>query len=130
MSFTKKDRKIQSGSGNNIPQKTATVPLGSGRFATIVAEALHREFGGMNAAVKIVVGLTQANERAVKNWFSAKNAPAGRHLVTLMRHSDEVLETFLLLAGRKDLLTAKKFSDAQRIVQKMMEFLADLHAEK
>jgi hypothetical protein len=31
--------------------------------------------------VKTVVGLTGANERAVKNWFQAKNGPSGEFLM-------------------------------------------------
>jgi hypothetical protein len=130
MSLTKKDRKIQIDSGKTILEFDISGPLSSSKFATIVADALHREFGGTNAAVKIVVGFTQANERAVKNWFTAKNAPDGAHLVALARHSDAVLETFLLLAGRKDLLTAKIFGDTRDKVQQMLQLLADMRPEK
>jgi hypothetical protein len=49
----------------------------SGRFPGAIAAALHREYGATHAAVKTVVGLTGANERAVKNWFKAKNGPSG-----------------------------------------------------
>jgi hypothetical protein len=129
MSFTKKDRNIQSESGKLIPEHQIDAPVGSARFSAIVAEALQREFGATNAAVKIVVGFTHANERAVKNWFEAKNAPAGRHLISLVRHSDAMLETFLLLAGRKDLVTVKKFSDVREKVQEMLHLLADLHPD-
>src|SRR5437867_750211 len=58
MSFTKKDRRIRSISGITFP---------SGSFAGAIAAALHREYGATHAAVKTVVGLTGANERAVKN---------------------------------------------------------------
>lgn len=128
MSFTKRDRKIQSESGKFIPAQQTDSTIGSGRFAGIVAEALRRDFGATNAAVKIVVGFTHANERAVKNWFEAKNAPAGPHLISLVRHSDAMLETFLLLAGRKDLLTVKKFSDVRQKLREMLRLLADLES--
>ena len=36
----------------------------------------------------------------MKNWFDAKNGPSGEFLIALCAHSDEVLETFLLMAGR------------------------------
>jgi len=57
MSPTKRVRKNQSSLGKEIPD---------GRFAQVIADALHREFGETHAAVKTVVGLTKANERAVK----------------------------------------------------------------
>ena len=76
--------------------------------------------------MKNVVAATHANERAVKNWLSAKNAPAGPHLVALMRHSDQVLETFLLLADRKDLLKRKKLSDFSKILEQIRKLISDL----
>src|SRR5882757_9348165 len=54
MSPTKRVRKNQSSLGKEIPD---------GRFAQVIADALHREFGETHAAVKTVVGLTKANER-------------------------------------------------------------------
>ena len=48
----------------------------------------------------MVVQLTGANDRTVRNWFEAKNGPSGELLVALCRHSDEVLDTVLRLAGR------------------------------
>jgi hypothetical protein len=44
----------------------------------------------------------------------------------LMRHSNEVLETILILAGRKDLLTAKKLLDARQKLDKILKLTADL----
>lgn len=118
MSFTGKDRKIRSRSGRGFPDEEP--PKG---FATLVALALHREFGVSPAAVKSVADLARANERAVKNWFDAKNAPNGIYLVRLMANSDEVLETVLKLAGRRDLLIAKKVRDAR---QELRELLLEL----
>ncbi|MBR0968508.1 hypothetical protein JQ554_30520 [Bradyrhizobium diazoefficiens] len=117
MSPTKKDRNNRSSSGKEIPD---------GRFAQIIADALHREFGDTHAAIKTVVGLTKANERAVKNWFMAKNGPTGQHLVDLVRTSDEVLEAVLLLSGRRDLVIAKKLSDSKQVLAKMLRLIGDL----
>ena len=126
MSRTKKDRNIQSKSGKEFPADDMKAPLASSQFAAIIADALRREFGGTNSAVKVVVGFTHANERAVKNWFSAKNGPGGSHLVALMRHSEEVFETLLILAGRRHLLTVKKISDVRVKVQQMLELLDEI----
>jgi hypothetical protein len=121
MSRTKKDRKIQPESGNIIPRPRFEGPLGSDRFAKIVSEALRREFDGTHSSVKMVVRLTNANERAVKNWFLAKNAPSGVFLIALMRHSDEILEACLALAGREELLTTKKVIDVKRQLEDVLE---------
>jgi len=126
MSFAKKGRNIRSGIGKEFPGAEVQAPLGSGRFAAIIADALHREFGETHAAVKLVASFTHANERAVKNWFAAKNGPGGPHLITLMRHSEEVFEAFIVLAGRQDLLTIKKFSEARATLQEMLRLLDEL----
>jgi len=114
MSLTKKDRIIQSISGITFP---------AGRFAGSIAAALHREYGATHAAVKTVVGLTGANERAVKNWFEAKNGPSGESLVALCRHSDAVLETFLLMTGREEQVKAKKIVDATKKLRELLDLL-------
>lgn len=124
MSPPKMDRKIQLSNGKINTDSNSEI--GSAEFARKIAEALHREFGETHAAVKKVVALTKANERAVKNWFSAKNGPTGRHLVDLIRSSDEVLEAVLRMSGRNDLIVAKKFGDSRRTLQKMLQLIRDL----
>jgi hypothetical protein len=119
MSLTKKDRIDQSISGTSFP---------SGRFAAAIAHALHHEYGATHAAVKTVVGLTGANERAVKNWFEARNGPSGESLITLCRHSDEVLETFLLMAGRGEQVKAKKIVDATKGLRDLLRLLDELQS--
>jgi hypothetical protein len=112
-------------SGKNIPD-LLNDDIANGRFAQVIADALHRDFGETHAAVKTVVGLTKANERAVKNWFTAKNGPTGRHLVDLVRTSDEVLEAILLMSGRRELVVAKKLADSKQVLIKMVKLIADL----
>jgi hypothetical protein len=116
MSLTKKDRIIRSVSGITFPP---------GGFASAIAAALRREYGGTHASVKTVVSLTGANERAVKNWFDAKNAPSAEFLVALSRHSGEVFETFLLMAGRVEHVKARRIADA---TSKLREILVLLDA--
>ena len=119
MSLTKKDRIIRSVSGITVP---------SGRLADAIASALHREYGATHPAIKTVVELTGANERAVKNWFDAKNAPSGESLVALCRHSDTVLETFLVMAGREEQVKAKKIVDATKKFRELLKLLDDLQS--
>lgn len=117
MSFVKSDRTNRS-----IPGKT----LHSERFSDAIARALHREFDHTHAAVKTVVALTGANERAVRNWFDAKNGPNGEFLIALCRHSDQVLETFLLLAGRTEHVKAKKVVEAKQKLREILALVSEL----
>jgi hypothetical protein len=120
MSFAKDDRKNQPIHGKS---------LHSERFSEAIARALHREFDQTNSAIKTVVALTGANERAVRNWFEAKNGPNGEYLIALCRHSDQVLETFLLLAGRRDHLRARTLVRAKDTLQEMLVLLSELESE-
>lgn len=123
MSSTKSDRRIQPPSGNIFP----TIPQSAGPgFATLIASALRRGFGNNNGAVKTVVALTGANERAVKNWFAAKNGPSGEHLISLLQHSDDVLETVLLMACRSELVTAKKLVDAKHKLSQIIKIIDEI----
>jgi hypothetical protein len=124
MSPPKKDRKCQPLNGNR--NGTISNEIGSAEFAREISEALHRDFGETHAAVKTVVALTKANERAVKNWFSAKNGPTGRHLVDLVRSSDEVLEAVLRMSGRNDLIVTKKLADSKQTLLKMLRLIGEL----
>jgi len=117
MSLTKKDRIVRSVSGITFP------PDG---FAGAIAAALRREYGATHASVKTVVLLTGSNERAVKNWFDAKNAPSAESLVALSRHSGEVFETFLLMAGRVEHVRAKKIADATSKLREILVLLDGL----
>lgn len=125
MSLSKNDRKIQSDSGKTFPDGVR----GAKGFAQAIAEALHRQYGGTRASVKIVVSLTGSNERAVRNWFAAHNGPNGENLIDLMRHSDEVLIAALLMAGRDDLVKAKTLSDAKLKLQEMLALLAEIEGQ-
>ena len=69
-----------------------------------------------NSRAKLVAGWTGAHERTVKNWILGRYAPCGRHLVVLARHSDQVLNAILLMAGRQDLLLARKIEDLRQKV--------------
>lgn len=118
MSLTGKDRKFRSGSGKSFQTSV------EGPVAVVVSMALRRGFGDSVASVKTVARLSGANERAVRNWFDAKNAPSGELLVRLIEHSDDVLESVLALARRDQLLKTKKIHDTRR---ELLELLDQLH---
>lgn len=111
MSLTNDDRKIQSESGKKFP---------SDRFAVEIASALRRQYGGERGGLKAVVELTGANQRTVANWFDAKNGPSGESLITLCRHSEEVLDTILLMAGRTIHARAFKLALAKERVRELL----------
>lgn len=109
MSFSEKDRKLQSKSGKTFPVPIATEPL-----AVAMAAALKEEFGNTPSAVKTIARLTRSNERAVRNWFEGKNSPSAENLVILMRNSDLILRTVLTLADRHDLVVAVGLAGLRR----------------
>lgn len=109
MSFSEKDRKLQTQAGKSFPIDHAAEPL-----ALAIAAALKAEFGSTPSALKTLAQLTRSNERAVRNWFEGKNGPSGENLVILMRHSDLVLRTILALADRQDLVLAVGLAGLRR----------------
>lgn len=93
----------------------------SGCFADEIASALKRSLGDSRAGVKTVAAWTGANEKTVKNWFSGTYGPSGAHLIALTRHSDEVLGTFLALAGREHLMVAIKLGAAEDAIADLLD---------
>jgi hypothetical protein len=120
MSFPKKGNYFPEDAGNN----------GDGgpeeHFAARISSALHRSLGNSRAGVKTVAGWTGANERAVKNWFSGRYGPRGEHLVVLARHSNEVLDAFLEMAGREDLMVALKLGAAEHAIVELLAAVRSL----
>ncbi len=80
-------------------------------------------------SVKTVMAYTGAGERTVKNWFEGKNGPNGENLVELVRHSDEVLEALLWMAGREDILAGKLLVDARDNLVEMLEMIVQLQSD-
>lgn len=116
MSFPKKGKffpKENRYSGNGRDEA-------DGSFGDEIASALRRSLGDSRAGVKTVASWTGANEKTVKNWFAGKYGPSGEHLVTLVRHSDEVLRTFLALADRDNLMVATKLVAVERAISELL----------
>ncbi len=129
MSFRKKGRKFRPVSRKTFPKTPDRIAVTDKYdFTAVIAETLRNAFGGSRMAIKTVMAYTGAGERAVRNWFEAKNGPNGENLIELVRHSDEVLEAFLLMSGREDILTAKKLVDARGTLVEMLELIDRLQA--
>ncbi len=127
MSFRKKGRKFRPNSRKTFPRSSDRVETSDGcGFAAVIAEALRETSGGTRMSVKTVMAYTGAGERTVKNWFEGKNGPNGENLVELVRHSDEVLEALLWMAGREDILAGKLLVDARDKLAEMVEIIDQL----
>ncbi len=130
MSFRKKGRNFRPDSGKTFPGSSVRVTVSDGhKFVAVIAETLREAFGGTRMSVKTVMAYTGAGERTVKNWFEGKNGPNGENLVGLVRHSDEVLEAFLLMAGREDILAGKRLVIARDKLVEMLEIIDQLQAD-
>jgi hypothetical protein len=100
MSFTENDRKLRSKTGKSFHDRDG---YDGPPFVAAIAEALKADFGATPSSVKRVARLTSANERAVRNWFDARNGLSGENLVSLMHHSDAVFGAVLALSRRGQL---------------------------
>jgi len=116
MSFPKKGKFFPKENGyiEEIGNRT------NGYFVEEIASALKRSLGDSRAGVKTVAAWTGANEKTVKNWFSGVYGPRGAHLIALARHSDEVLATFLAMAGRENLMVAIKLAAAEEAIAELL----------
>ena len=116
MSFPKK--------GKFFPGRNGHAAGGEGQhadsFAAEIAAALRRSPGLVGAGIKIVASWTGANEKTVKNWFSGRYGPSGEHLAVLVQRSDEVLSTFLVMAGREDLMAVVKLAAAEKAIMELL----------
>lgn len=80
--------------------------ISDGELAQIVAMALRQDFGDSASAVKRIGQLTNANLRAIKNWYQARNTPSSGHLLLLARSSPSILKFILVQIGGEDLWDA------------------------
>lgn len=124
MSFPKKGKFFPKENGYNGKNGHQT----NGWFVEEIASALKRSLGDSRAGVKTVARWTGANEKTVKNWFSGTYGPSGVHLIALARHSDEVLCTFLAIAGREDLMVAIKLATAEEAIADLLDAVRQLGA--
>ncbi|MBK5962520.1 hypothetical protein CCR97_30660 [Rhodoplanes elegans] len=125
MSFPKK--------GKYFPGKDGTPsgrePPDGMNYAAEIAAALHRALDSTRAGAKTAAGWTGADERTAKNWFSGRYGPCGKHLVALARNSDEVLNAFLALAGRPDLVASAKLATAEQAISELLSAVRSLNGK-
>jgi len=90
-------------------------------YPAAIAYALRNQLGTTHQATKIVMGWTGAGERTVKNWLAGISGPSGQHLVNLIRHSDDVLEALLILAGRRQIVAVQKVVEMRNKLAETVE---------
>jgi len=103
-----------------MPNKGRVFPR-EGTYAQAIADTLQRQLGATHQAVKIVMRWTGAGERTVKNWLAGRSGPSGQHLLSLIRNSDDVLDTLLLLSGRRQMAAAKKIIEMRDTLARAVE---------
>lgn len=112
MSFPKK--------GKFFPKEGNIEPKGCDPLVDEISNTLKRSLGNSRAGIKTVATWTGANEKTIKNWFGGKYAPSGSHLISLVRHSDEILSMFLTMTGREELLISKKLVAAEKAIEELL----------
>src|SRR5580658_1383600 len=127
MSLSKRDRNIQTKNGKSFP--THAERQAGQTFAMGIAAALTRAYGGRHSAVKVVALAIGANERAVRNWFEAKNGPSGEHLLRLISHSDEMLDSVLAMAGKRQFTAALEVAKAKLALERALAELIRLEVQ-
>jgi hypothetical protein len=127
MSFPKKVRNFRTKTGRTFPNSSGKIEDAEfATFTSLIAETLRDAFGNNRAAAKSIMRITGAGERTVKNWLEGKNSPSSENLIELVHHSDEVLEVFLLIAGRHEILTMKNMVSARDALVEMISFIDEL----
>jgi hypothetical protein len=117
MSFPKKSKLFPGRNGHGAGGEGQH----PGSFAGEIAAALRRSVGSGGGGIKIVASWTGANEKTVKNWFAGRYGPSGEHLAVLVQRSDEVLSTFLVMAGRENLMASVKLAAAEKAIMELLE---------
>jgi hypothetical protein len=118
--------------GTVLPKTGTVLPSGYNSkrevvdYAGMVSAALRTDLGRTHGAAKTVMQWTGASERTVKNWFAGAKGPSGEHLVTLIRHSDPLLDGLLRLSGRDQRPVDRKLIEARAKLRELLELINQL----
>jgi hypothetical protein len=107
--------------------------ISDAELAQIVAAALRRDFGDTSSAIKRIGQLTNANLRAIKNWYNACHSPSSGHLLLLARSSPSILKFVLEQIGGADLwemFELRKMSSERRVLSQMRGCAAGIYGEE
>lgn len=81
--------------------KRGSFLLSQDQYAKGISLALQAELGSTHQAVKVLMRWAHVSEKTAKNWLAGKTGPRGEHLAALISHSDLMLNTYLVMAGRR-----------------------------
>ena len=114
-----------------LPKKGIVFPNHEnlGPYPRAIAYVLKCELGSTHQAVKTIRKWTGAGERTVKNWLAGISGPSGKHLVDLIRNSDDVLQVLLIMAGRDQTVAAQHLGDLRNQLIQTVERIDRLMAE-
>ncbi len=127
MSFPKTGKSFPRYRGRGGSDGNGGGPPDEVKFAAEIASALEKMLREGDVRIKTVAGWTATNERTVKNWVSGQYGPRGSHLIGLMRHSDEVLESVLSMVGLHDLRLAEKLNVIEQHMQELASMIRALN---
>ena len=116
-----------------LPKKGKSFPADEnlGSYRRAIAYALKQELGLTHQAAKTAMAWTGASERTVKNWLAEIRGPSGEHLVSLVRHSDLILQTVLSLAGRQHVADLQNLLELRnRLAEALHQIDASLHNDQ
>jgi hypothetical protein len=108
--------------GNVFPNADGEVRV-EVNYRQTIAVALRQELGGTHRAVKTTMRWTGVSERTAKNWIAGSHGPSGEHLISLMRHSDEVLIGLLTLAGRGEAIVALRLVETRDRLEEVRQLI-------
>ena len=121
--------------GNGLPKMGKGLPMEAKQrrtrngFAASIANSLKEELRGSRHAIKTVMRWTGASERTVKGWLAGASEPNGKHLISLVRSSDQVFKCVLDLTGRKALFASQELVALQKQLQKVSASIETVVAE-
>lgn len=102
-------------------QSAGKTPISQVVYRDAIRAALIGELGGTHRATKTVMKWAGVSERTARNWISGSNAPAGEHLIGLIRNSDAVLSAVLNLADRREAHALMRLDLVRNELQTMLE---------
>ena len=127
ITFQLEIRNFRTKTGKTFPKSSGNIKASEfDDYTSAITKTLRYAYGENRGAAKSLMRITGAGERTVKNWLEGKNAPSGENLIELVRHSDEVLETILLITGRHEILTMKMMLNVRDDLVQMVALIDEL----
>jgi len=91
---------------------TQSLSISSATVTDTVTASLHRTWGKLRHAPRLLARAIDANERTASNLLEGRNAPSAATLVKLMAEDDGVFAAILELANRQPAPLTERQRDA------------------